>query len=241
MPILDPPWAGDAAWEPGSEEVGGRSRREALIESHLPLVRILAAQIFAKRIGDSFEFHDLFQWGVIGLLEAINRYRPDSGVGFKTYAEYRIRGEILDHLASTSEVASQMSARKKALRERAQNLDVETDASDPFEMLKSLSIGFAIGFMLEDSGMFQTEVEPEGQDLAYQSLELKQMRRSLLTHLQALPPAQQKVLRLHYLQGVPFAEIAGILEVSKGRISQLHKEGLAALRGHLAAGKDREG
>ncbi|WP_046156401.1 sigma-70 family RNA polymerase sigma factor [Chromobacterium vaccinii] len=239
MPVLDSPSAGGTERTPGGG--AGEEAREDLIERHLPLVRILAAQIFAKRIGESFEFHDLFQWGMIGLLEAINRYRPDSGVGFKTYAEYRIRGEILDHLASTSEVASQMSARKKALRERAQNLDVDDDASDPFEMLKSLSIGFAIGFMLEDSGMYRAEDEPEGQDLAYQSLELKQMRRSLLTHLLSLPAAQQKVLRLHYLQGVAFAEIAGVLNVSKGRVSQLHKDGLTALRCHLAGGKGGEG
>ncbi|MBA4707108.1 sigma-70 family RNA polymerase sigma factor [Aquitalea aquatica] len=241
MPVIEPIQAVGTVWEPGPEETDGSSQRETLIESHLPLVRILAAQIFAKRIGDSFEFHDLFQWGVIGLLEAVERYRSDSGVMFKTYAEYRIRGEILDNLASTSEVASQMSARKKILRERAQNLEVDDDASDPFEMLKSLSIGFAIGFMLEDSGLFQAEVEPEGQDLAYQSLELKQLKRSLLIHLQSLSVAQQKVLRLHYLQGVPFVEIAGLLAVSKGRVSQLHKEGLAALRGYLAGGKTGEG
>ncbi|OQS08087.1 hypothetical protein B0T37_21780 [Chromobacterium violaceum] len=237
MPVLDSPSADGADRTPGA----GAGARETLIERHLPLVRILAAQIFAKRIGDSFEFHDLFQWGMIGLLDAIERYRSDSGVGFKTYAEYRIRGEILDHLASTSEVASQMSARRMALRERAQNLDADVNASDPLEMLKSLSIGFAIGFMLEDSGMFQAESEPEGQDLAYQSLELKQMRRSLQTHLQTLPVTQQKVLRLHYLQGVPFAEIAGILDVSKGRVSQVHKEGLAALRRHLAGANGAEG
>lgn len=212
--------------------------RAALVEAHQPLVRILAARIYARRVGDSYEFHDVFHWGVIGLLEAIDRYRPECGVAFKTYAEYRIRGAILDQLARTSEVASQASARRKALQERVEAM--EPDAAEPFDILRELSVGLAIGFMLEDSGMYLAEPEPASEDLAYRSLELKETKRDLLAGLSGVPDKAQKVLRLHYLNGVPFSEIAQLIGLSKGRVSQLHKEGLAALRASLSSAKERE-
>lgn len=210
-----------------------------MVETHQPLVRILAARIYARRVGDSFEFHDVFHWGMIGLLEAIDRYRPEYGVAFKTYAEYRIRGAILDQLARTSEVASQISARRKVRQERAQA--IEADELAPFEMLRELSVGLAIGFMLEDSGMYLAEQERPAEDMAYRSLELKETKRELLFNLARLPDKPQQVLRLHYLNGVPFSEVAQLMSLSKGRVSQLHTDGLALLRVSLAAKKEREG
>ncbi|WP_158253606.1 sigma-70 family RNA polymerase sigma factor [Chromobacterium alticapitis] len=203
------------------------------MEAHQSLVRILAARIYAQRVGNSFEFGDLFHWGMIGLLEAIDRYRPDCGVAFKTYAEHRIRGEILDRLASTSEVANQSSVRNQIMRERAQAL--EAKAVEPFAMLRELSVEFAIGFMLEDSGMYLADPDAPAPDMPYRALELKQARRALLAGLKRLPEHAQKVLRLHYLNGVPFAEVARIMALSKGRVSQLHKDGLNELRRHLTS------
>lgn len=239
MPALSSPLDAEARDLPEAADAASSEARAALVEAHQPLVRILSARIYARRVGDSFEFHDVYHWGMIGLLEAIDRYRPECGVAFKTYAEYRIRGAILDQLARTSEVASQASARRRALQERVEA--IEPDAAEPFDILRELSVGLAIGFMLEDSGMFLAEPEPASEDVAYRSLELKETKRDLLAGLAGVPDKAQKVLRLHYLNGVPFSEVAQLLGLSKGRVSQLHKEGLAFLRAGLSSSKEREG
>ncbi|WP_249605126.1 sigma-70 family RNA polymerase sigma factor [Chromobacterium sp. IRSSSOUMB001] len=239
MSALSSPLDGDARDLSQAADTASSEARAALVEAHQPLVRILAARIYARRVGDSFEFHDVFHWGMIGLLEAIDHYRSECGVAFKTYAEYRIRGAILDQLARTSEVASQASARRKALQERVEA--IEPDTAEPFNILRELSVGLAIGFMLEDSGMYLAEPEPLSEDTAYRSLELKETRRDLLDSLAGVPDKAQKVLRLHYLNGVPFSEIAQLLGLSKGRISQLHKEGLALLRAGLTSKKEGVG
>lgn len=230
MPAVEPDNYPHAEWLAADE-------RLQEIEQHLPWVRIIAAGIYGRRVGDSFEFQDVFQWGVVGLLEAMERYRPETGVAFKTYAEYRIRGEILDHLSKTSEIASQAFARKQALQCRASDIDEKVD--DPFEMLRSLSVGLAIGFMLE--GATDGCDDEAGQNAPYASLAIKELRRELLLALERLPDGQKKVLKLHYLNELQFAEIAQMLDLSRGRISQLHKEGLDALRAGIRVASGREG
>lgn len=209
--------------------------RAALIERYAPLVRILAAQNYAKRIDDSYEFHDLYQWGMIGLLEAIDRFEPDRGANFKTYAEHRIRGEILSGLSRVTEVASQIASRKQRLKERAEAL-VDEQGS-PFELLMSLSVGLAIGFMLEDTGMYRPGGEEATRETPYQSYALKQLGETFRNQVAKLPTRQQQVIRLHYFNGLQFVDVAEVMGISKGRVSQLHKEGLVQLRVMLGQGE----
>ena len=219
----------DVLW---AQFVHGRSPelRAALVERYQPLVRVLAASVYGKRVGDYFEFDDLYQWGMVGLLQAIDRFQPDFGNKFETYAEHRIRGEIMSQLSKTSEFACQLSARKQALKDRAE-LPMQEPLS-PFDALFSLSIGLAIGFMLEGTRMYQAEGEA-GQESGYQSLAIKQLSEQLRGKVASLPERQGQVIRLHYFSGLQFVEIAEILEVSKGRVSQLHGEALSRLRDHL--------
>lgn len=208
--------------------------RALLIEKYAPLVRILAAQNYAKRIDDSYEFHDLYQWGMVGLLEAIDRFEPDRGANFKTYAEHRIRGEILSGLSRVTEVASQVASSKQRRKERAAALsDVQ---GSPFELLMSLSVGLAIGFMLEDTGMYRPGGEEPVRETPYQSYALKQLGETFRNQVTKLPARQQQVIRLHYFNGLQFADVAKAMGISKGRVSQLHKEGLEQLRGMLGQG-----
>ncbi|OHX12056.1 hypothetical protein BI347_00035 [Chromobacterium sphagni] len=213
--------------------------RAALVECYQPLVRILAAGIYAKRVGEASEFADLYQSGMIGLLQAIDRFQPALGNKFKTFAERRIRGEILSHLEQASEVASQISARRQRLQDRSEAiLDCQ---EEPFDMLFSLSIGFAISFMLDDTGMYHATETEAKQPSAYQAYALKQLQLDLRRLIASLARGEQQVLKLHYFNGVQFNDIAQILGISKGRVSQLHKDGLRKLRGCLGTLQNAEG
>src|SRR5437868_7509571 len=76
------------------------AERAGLVAAYTPLVRRLAARVYARRIGGELEYADLVQIGMVGLLEAIDRYTPARGVRFETFATYRVEGAILNGLPS---------------------------------------------------------------------------------------------------------------------------------------------
>jgi RNA polymerase sigma factor FliA len=225
--------------------------REQLVDFYLPFARMMAAKIYARRTFRELEFMDYFQCASVGLIEAIERYNPAHGVSFETFASLRIKGAILSGVATLSEKQEQVSARRRVVDSRVQALNIypataspatsrpaTTTAAKPegegvedvFVQLAELAIGLALGFALEDTGMVQAEEVPHYQDNSYQRLEMKQLKQQLHHLLAALPSNENRVLTYHYLQHLGFAEIARILKVSAGRISQIHKAALTRLR-----------
>jgi RNA polymerase sigma factor for flagellar operon FliA len=210
------------------------STREQLIQFYLPFARMMAAKAYAKRTYPELEFMDYLQYASLGLIEALDRYDPLRRVTFETFGGLRISGAILNGIESLSEKQEQVGARKRLVASRVQGLKQPTPATDDpnaiFGYLAELAIGLALGFALEDTGMMQADSEAIYQDNTYQRIELKQMRQRMHHLLAALPINENRVLSYHYLQYLGFDEIAGILSLSKGRISQIHKEALLRLR-----------
>ncbi|GGY28928.1 sigma-70 family RNA polymerase sigma factor [Paludibacterium paludis] len=212
--------------------------RASLAMHYRPLVKRLAASAFAKRFDDSIEFEDLYQFGMVGLLEALDRFDPEGGANFVSYATHRIRGEILDGWTRNSEVGTQLSARRQRLKDRAQSLD--EGSGSPFEQLYSLSVNLAIGFMLDDTGMYAEAAEgASALPSAYDSFSLKQAAEHLHRRVEGLPDKQKTLLKLHYFNGMQFSEIAMLLGLSRGRVSQLHKEALQSLRTEMPSATGR--
>lgn len=211
--------------------------REQLVTAYLPFARILAAKQYATRTHQEVEFDDYLQFARIGLLEAVDRFDPARGYKFETFAAPRIRGAILNGLASYSELHEQVAARRRAMQQRVAALqDDRPDPADPdavFGYLAELAIGLALGLALEQSGMVRSSPEPGYRDNTYASVELKQLRARIRSLLDNLPDTQRRVIEYHYLQQLPFEEVAGMLALSKGRIAQLHKEALRRLRDGL--------
>lgn len=203
------------------------------MDTYTPLVRRLAGRAYARRVGAELEFADLVQLGVVGLLEAIDRYKPTSGVRFETYATYRIEGAILNGLPSYSELQRQLAVRRDLVRERAESLRQGGIARDKsaLERLADLAIGLALGFAIE-SHLEQSD-EPAEPDNAYARLELAQLRRQLADLVERLPEVESRVVFRHYFQQQPFDEIAHGLSLTKGRISQIHHVALRRLRQRL--------
>ncbi|WP_457323215.1 sigma-70 family RNA polymerase sigma factor [Roseateles sp. P5_E11] len=203
------------------------------MDAYTPLVRRLAARVYARRLGNELEFADLVQLGVVGLLEAIDRYTPARGVRFETFATYRIEGAILNGLPSYSEFQRQFAARHDQARERAESLrqeDAEEDRS-ALERLSDLAIGLALGFALE--GEYEQVGEPGEPDNAYARIEFAQLSRQLAELVEQLPEVERRVIFRHYFQQQPFDEIAQGLALTKGRISQIHHAALRRLRERL--------
>lgn len=232
--------------EPGADEQslwdasrdGSVAAREQLFALYLPFARGLAGRQFRGRRGADLEFEDFLQLACAGLLEAMDRFDPALGVPFRGFATRRINGSMIDGLAKLSEVREQIGFRQRVRRERARGLAPEDAASlsdtEAMEALAEMAVGLALGFMLEGTGLYQDGENAVVQPTAYDSLAWKDLVERLTGELARLPERERTILRLHYLDDVSFDQIAGLLRLSKGRISQVHKAALALLRKRIS-------
>ena len=220
-------------------ESGEPATREALFERHAGFARNIARRHFREQSRGDLDLHDIQQLAYAGLLEAIDRYDPCLGAPFRPFAAHRISGSIRDGLMRMSEVREQISWRHRARRERLKSLSQagigEMDTSQAMAKLAEIATGLALGFMLEGTGLF---VEDEADDAAapvasasaYDSVVWKETVARLQAELSALPDRERTILREHYMSGVSFDNLATLLGISKGRVSQLHRAALTLLR-----------
>lgn len=209
-----------------------KTARLALVEHYLDTARIIAAKLYAHRPSSELEFSDYMQYATVGLLEAIDKYDPARNASFKTYASYRIHGAILNGIEKISEKLEQGAFVRRLRRERAASLkqEVKGDAKgDLFYEMVDVAIGLALGYMLEDSGMFLDETKKMADD-PYHCCELKLLQERILPIVDALPDRERLVIQYHYYQYVDFKDIGEVLGVSTGRVSQIHARALALLR-----------
>ena len=215
----------------------GEAQRQALVAHYTPLARILAARLYAVRSDAGLEFSDYHHFGMVGLLECIDGFDPARGVRFEAYATPHVRGTIADGVAALSERQRQAAVRRQVLRERTRSLADVAPGAPPraaLAQVADIAIGLALGFMLEDSGMFlDPQAEPSLADSTYRMAELRSTCLLVNDSLAGLAAPERRVLSLHYLQGMAFTDIADDLGLSRGRISQLHRAGLATLQRRL--------
>ena len=212
--------------------------RERLISNFLPYTRIIAGRLYVRRPCDGFEFDEYLQMARVGLLEAVDRFDPARGARFITYASRRMIGSILTGVERLSEVQQQVAFRKRLESERMESLkEPDTgDTSEPdalFRQLAELGVGLALCYLLDDTGMVMEPDRVDGRG-HYEAVELRQMQRRLHALVDRLPDKEQYVLRHHYMQDVPFQDIASRLGVTKGRVSQIHRSAIDSLRKEIA-------
>lgn len=219
-------------------EEGDESARQCLFDAHLPYARTVAATYYGRRFSDDVEFSDFLQYARLGLVEAMDRYDPGRGVQFRTFAARRMHGAILNGLERFTEKHQQIAARRRLRAERAQDVkstalaDAPAPPHDAHKLLRYVSevgLGLAVCWMLEGTGMVENG-EPAVAAPFYESAALRQLRDSLRDAVQALPPQERMVVQGHYFQDQPFHDIAATLQVTRGRVSQIHRQALLRLR-----------
>lgn len=208
--------------------------RVCLFEKYQSYARSVAYKIGRTRPSHAWDKSELEQIAYTGLLEAIDKYEPSTGVPFKGYARHRIRGSILDGLQSATEASAQYAHEREKERERLRSLNHARDKdSSALQKTTDIAVGLAIGFLLEAAGLATPEdaVDPSGS--AYETTELKDVQNRLRKGVKTLTPPQDTIIAKHYFEGVPFLNLAKMLSLSKGRISQLHRLALETLRDSL--------
>ncbi|HEF5875104.1 TPA: sigma-70 family RNA polymerase sigma factor [Burkholderia cenocepacia] len=218
--------------------------REAVFAHYLPYARAIAARLYAGRHRDDVEFRDFVQLACIGLLESIDRFDPARGVTFETFCTTRVRGEILTGVEKLTDGQEQISFSRRVRRERVASLQADGDRAarqgrDALQALGTLAAGLAIGFMLDGTGLIVPPADGVPSDdpalpgAAYHGIAWRQTKTRLAAAVLHLPERTRKIIQYHYFHGLAFEQIADILGVSKGRISQLHRAALTELRERL--------
>lgn len=224
--------------------------RERLLDLHMPYARIVAASYYAKRMHDEIEFADYLQLACLGLIEALDRFDPAVGVQFRTFAARRMHGALLDGIEQLTEKQQQIAARQRLERQRraaikeAANGD-GADRAGPatgtgpqvLQYVAEAGLAFALAWILDGTGMLDAGEKAEALPF-YRSTELRQLRQRIVDLVNSLPAQERNVVQRHYFQEVPFEEIASMLGLTKGRISQIHKKALARLRDELRGPRD---
>jgi RNA polymerase sigma factor FliA len=207
--------------------------RTRLIERHLPLARILAAKLFSGRRVQETEFDDYLHYAALGLIEAVDKFDPSHNVLFRTFAAHRIQGSVLNNVERLSERDEQLALRSRLRKQRLESLREGAkpgeNASELFEHMAEVAVGLALGYMLEGSGMYVSPDDSHAEDV-YSGQEMKQLRATVNAIIELLPERERSVIRYHYYHGLGVTEIGDILGVTKGRISQIHRQALRNLR-----------
>jgi len=227
--------------------VKGITDKNSLLTEHMPLVKRLAHHMRAK-LPPSVEVDDLIQAGMIGLLDAINRYEDNHGAQFETYAVLRIRGAMLDELRSNDWMprSTRQNMRKveAAMQSLQQSLGRPPSES---EVAKSLKMPLEeYQEMLADSGGHQLVYyedfhDDDGNDSfldrfavddadPLRSLMETGFRQAVIDAIDNLPPREKLLMGLYYEEELNLKEIGAVMGVSESRVSQLHTQAVARLR-----------
>ncbi len=228
-------------------------QKDKLIMEYAPLIKFIAQKI-AVRLPSNIELDDLISSGVIGLMDAIEKYDPTRDNKFKTYAEFRIRGSILDELRAQDWVPRSVRDKAKMLDRTVIELEAElgrtvTDEEvcerlkitmDDFHDLVNqvrpvslLSIDDAATFSNVDKKSILNILEGTKYNNPYNQLNIKSVKSIVAKAIEDLPERQKLVLSLYYFEDLNLKEIGKILRVTESRVSQLHAQAITRLRAKL--------
>ena len=228
--------------------------REEVIIRYSPMIKYVANRI-AMRLPPHIEVDDLISVGVLGLMDAISKYDSSRGAKFKTYAEFRVRGAILDELRSLDwvprSIRQKASAVEKVVRsleaklrrlpedeEVAKEMDLTLDQfyrtidetkSVPVFSLEDLGIAKESGEQqsLLDCLAGKADADPQTQ------IRLIELKEIIAKAIDTLPEKERLMVSLYYYEELTMKEIGAVLDITESRVSQIHSKAVLHLRTKL--------
>jgi len=227
--------------------------QERMMIDHLPTVRFLARRIH-ERLPQHVEIEDLVSAGVLGLMDALQKFDPAKKVQFRSYAQFRIRGAILDSLRTLDWSPRDLRRKGRAVEEAIRTLTTrigrspsESEVATEMEMglgeyqqllgeLKGLEIGTLHAERSEDSGEEELAYIPNRpeDDPLFRCLK-GEMQARLTDAIDQLPERERLVMTLYYYEEMTMKEIGLTLGVVESRVSQIHASAVLHLRSMLGA------
>jgi RNA polymerase sigma factor FliA len=234
---------------------GDASARERLVVAYSPLVKFVAGRLGAG-LPSHVEDADLISYGLMGLIGSIERFEPERGIKFETFAMTRIRGAIIDELRSLDWVPRSVRARAREIEAAQAKLEHELQrAPSEEELAAKLGIGeeelrtslleianssvYALDelWTISDSSgdsvsLLDTISDPRADD-PQESLASSEVKDRLTDGISSLPEREQLVIALYYYENLTLREIGEVLGVTESRVSQLHTKAVMRLKSAL--------
>ncbi|MBL4932947.1 MULTISPECIES: FliA/WhiG family RNA polymerase sigma factor [Clostridium] len=226
--------------------------KEQLVEKYIPLVKYIASRVIIGKT-KYIEYDDLLGYGMVGLMDAINKFDYSRGMKFSTYASIRIRGSMIDEIRKNSPITKGAIDKLNRYNEAVENLQrrlLREPTND--EIAKELGIsikdiGEIEGYInyisvlsLEDiifsddedvtvKGMIQDKNSPSPEKEMEDKEEIEMLQKSL----EMLNEKDRMILSLYYYESLTLKEIGKVLEVSESRVCQLHSRAIRNLRSNM--------
>jgi RNA polymerase sigma factor for flagellar operon FliA len=227
--------------------------REEMILKYIPYVKYIASRLLIG-IPPGIEFDDLVSYGIIGLIDAIEKFDPTKGIKFETYATLRIKGAIIDELRKISWMPKSAFSKLTQLNLARENLESKLNR-EPTEKELADYLGVSVNdirttesyinylsvISLEDifyksddeDIQFKNMIENENSPQPDKIFEEEEMLITLKKALNMLPEKDKLVLQLYYYEKLTLKEIGKILEITESRVSQLHSRAIIRLRENM--------
>jgi RNA polymerase sigma factor for flagellar operon FliA len=255
QPVAAPPPPPAPVAEPADAteppEPFDRENREQIIKDYVPLVKFVAHRV-ASRLPSHVELDDLIHSGILGLMDAIEKFEPSRNIKFKTYAELRIKGAILDGLRELDWVPRSLRRKKKDIEGAYHMLEQQMGRAATDEQvavhlgitldelhknlddLKGVTLGtfVEVGEDGEGESLISFVPDPDAEDPSqtFQASEIKEILRDAM---EVLPKKEKFVVQLYYFDELTMKEIGTLLNITESRVSQLHTKAMLRLRGKL--------
>ena len=237
-----PPWheleSGSIAWDDF-----GPLARDEIVRHYAPKIKILALRLKGK-LPQSVELGELISAGSLGLLEALGKFDPKMGIKFDTYSENRIKGAMLDELRRMDWFSRGLRQKVKVLEDAIRQIEHKTGEQATLEQIQ------------EETGMGEKEVRQGMEALQnqlcvsidafqdnlptnkggvddnepFQSTALHEVIDKIALLIDELTPREKLVISLYYGEELNMRETAEVMDITEGRVSQLHSQALAKLR-----------
>ncbi|CAG4882168.1 RNA polymerase sigma factor FliA [Georgfuchsia toluolica] len=225
----------------------GLADKEQQVVQYAPLVKRIAHHMMAK-LPASVEVDDIIQAGMMGLLDAVNRYQESLGAQFETYASQRIRGAIIDELRQCDWVPRgvrknmrRIEAAVSALQQTLKRGPTEQELASYLKVSLAeyqLWLQDARGYQLlyyedfdgSDDDCFLDRHVVTTQSGPLENLEAENLRELLVEAIDALPEREKLMMSLYYEKDINLREIGEVMGVSESRVCQLHSQAIARLR-----------
>jgi len=241
-------------WQSYKSSNGNAQLREKLILKYLHLVRYVVSRL-PITLPISIAQEDLISYGTMGLMEAVERFDPERGLKFETYAVTRIRGAIIDQLRFQDWIPRGVRKRSKELSEAMQRLEAKLGRQPNDDELalelnitkaklqvllaesQNLVLSLDDSYGNDSSGTNVTlldmvedknSLDPQGE------AEATELRRRLADAIASLPEREKLLIALYYHENMTLKEIGEVISVSESRVCQLHAQAILRLRGKLS-------
>ncbi len=241
-------------WKDYSNDPSSNAR-DRLILHYSPLVKFVAGRV-ASGLPQNIDQSDLMSYGIFGLIDAIEKFEPERGFKFETYAISRIKGAIIDELRQIDWVPRSLRAKARSVERAYSHLENELKRTpEDKEVAKELGVSedelnnmmAQISFVglvaldeMIDSGSdrggvttIKDTLKADGTHDPVANFEVDEMKQMLADSINRMPDRERLVLTLYYYEGLTLAEIGEVLNVTESRVCQIHTKAILQLRGRL--------